>query len=455
MFLQESNLRPAAHLVKSRLVKSCLDEDAAARDSSRTLQFGEPMIPDIFIELAVALGLGLLVGLQRERVDPAIGGIRTFALITLFGAVSAQLAKVYGGWLIGVGFLATAALVTAGNLVRFQSREAEPGQTSEFTALVMYGAGAWVVTGSMAVPIVLTGVVAVLLHLREPLHEFVGKIGEKDLRATMEFVLLALVILPVLPDRDMGPYGVLNPYQVWWMVVLIVGLSLAGYVAYKLFGAGAGTVLAGVLGGLVSSTAATVSYSRRSRKTPELSRLAALVIMIASTVVFARVLVEVAAVAPGRFLALAPPLAAMLGVAVLVSLMAWLAGRDQGGEPPEPGNPAELKPALVFGALYAAILLAVAFARHRFGIAGLYTVAAISGLTDMDAITLSTARLVQAARLDPDNAWRAILLAALTNLGFKAGIVAVLGSRALLGRIALLFGATLVGGGLIFFLWPH
>src|SRR6185436_18677065 len=118
------------------------------------------MIPDIFIQLAVALGLGLLVGLQRERVDPAIGGIRTFALITLFGAVSAQLAKVYAGWLIGVGFLATAALVTAGNLVRFQSREAEPGQTSEFTALVMYGAGAWVVTGSMAVPIVLTGVVA-------------------------------------------------------------------------------------------------------------------------------------------------------------------------------------------------------------------------------------------------------------------------------------------------------
>src|SRR6185436_15336835 len=142
-------------------------------------------------------------------------------------------------------------------------------------------------------------------------------------------VVIALVILPVLPDREMGPYGVLNPYQIWWMVVLIVGLSLAGYVAYKLFGAGAGTVLAGVLGGLVSSTAATVSYSRRSRKTPELSRLAALVIMIASTVVFARVLVEVAAVAPGRFLALAPPLAAMLGVAVLVSLMAWLAGREQ------------------------------------------------------------------------------------------------------------------------------
>jgi uncharacterized membrane protein (DUF4010 family) len=412
------------------------------------------MVPEIFIQLAVALGLGLLVGLQRERVDPAIAGIRTFALITLFGAVSAQLAKVYGGWLIGLGFLATAALVTAGNLVRLQSREAEPGQTTEFAALLMYGLGAWVVTGSMAVPIVLTGVVVVLLHLREPLHTLVGKIGEKDLRAIMQFVLITLVILPVLPDRDMGPYGVLNPYQVWWMVVLIVGLSLAGYVAYKLFGAGAGTVLAGILGGLISSTATTAGYARRSREAPQLSRLAALVVMIASTVVYARILLEIAAVAGRSFLELAPPLAAMLGVSAVVSAAAWLAGRDHDGEPPEPDNPAELKSALVFGALYAAILLAVAFARHRFGTAGLYTVAGLSGLTDMDAITLSTSRLVQASRLEAETGWRAILLASLSNLVFKGGIVAALGSRALLGRLAVLFGAILVGGGLIFWLWP-
>jgi uncharacterized membrane protein (DUF4010 family) len=412
------------------------------------------MVPDIFIQLAVALGLGLLVGLQRERVGPGIAGIRTFALITLFGAVSAQLAKVFGGWLIGVGLLATALLVTAGNLVRLQSREAEPGQTTEFTALLMYGLGAWVVTGSMAVPIVLTGVVVVLLHLREPLHTLVGKIGEKDLRAIMQLVLLTLVILPVLPDRDMGPYGVLNPYQVWWMVVLIVGLSLAGYVVYKLFGAGTGTVVAGILGGLISSTATTASYARRSREAPDLSRLAALVVMIASAVVYGRILVEIAAVARARFLDLAPPLAAMLGVAALVSVAAWLAGRDQDEEPPEPENPAELKPALVFGALYAAILLAVAFARHRFGTAGLYTVAGLSGLTDVDAITLSTSRLVHGSRLDPETGWRAILLASLSNLVFKGGIVAVLGSRALLARVALLFGAVLLGGGLIFFLWP-
>ena len=412
------------------------------------------MIPDIYIRLAVALGLGLLVGLQRERVDSVIAGIRTFALISLFGAVCAQLAKTYGGWILVVGFLATALLVTAGNLVRIQSREAEPGQTTEFAALVVFGLGAWVVTGSMAVPVVLAGAVVVLLHFREPIHEFVGKIGEKDLRAIMQLVLIALVILPILPDRDMGPYGVLNPYQIWWMVVLIVGLSLGGYVAYKLFGAGAGTVLAGILGGLISSTATTASYARRSRESPDLARLAALVVMIASTVVYGRVLVEIAAVAGGRLLDLAPPLAAMLGVCALVSGAAWLLGRGGEGDLPKQENPAELKAALIFGALYAVVLLAVAFARDRFGTAGLYTVAAISGLTDVDAITLSTSRLVQGGRLEPGTGWRAILLASMSNLGFKAGIVAALGSKALLGRIALLFGAVMAGGGMILWLWP-
>ena len=412
------------------------------------------MIPDIYIRLAVALGLGLLVGLQRERVDSVIAGIRTFALISLFGAICAQLAKTYSGWILVVGFLTTAVLITAGNLVRLQKGEAEPGQTTEFAALVVFGLGAWVVSGSMAVPVVLAGAVVVLLHFREPIHEFVGRIGEKDIRAIMQFVLIALVILPVLPDRNMGPYGVLNPYQIWWMVVLIVGLSLAGYVAYKLFGAGAGTVLAGILGGLISSTATTASYARRSRENSELSRLAALVVMLASTVVYGRVLVEIAAVARGSLLDLAPPIAAMLGVCILVSGAAWLMGRDGDDELPEQENPAELKAAILFGALYAAVLLAVAFARDRFGTAGLYTVAAISGLTDVDAITLSTSRLVQGGGLHPDTGWRAILLASMSNLVFKAGIVAALGAKALLGRIALLFGAALAGGGLILWLWP-
>jgi uncharacterized membrane protein (DUF4010 family) len=144
----------------------------------------------------------------------------------------------------------------------------------------------------------------------------------------------------------------------------------------------------------------------------------------------------------------------MLGLGIALSLAVWLAGRDDGGTQPPQSNPAELKSALLFGVLYAAILLAVAFAKDRFGTAGLYAVATLSGLTDMDAITLSTARLVDSGRLDAESGWRAILIASLANLGFKAGIVAVLGSRRLLGRVALLFGILAAGGAVIFWVWP-
>jgi uncharacterized membrane protein (DUF4010 family) len=412
------------------------------------------MPPTPFLQLAVALVLGLLVGLQRERTDSAIAGIRTFALITLLGTVAALLGKVFGGWVVAVGFLASAALVVSGNVVRMQSKEADPGQTTEFTALIMYGIGALVVIAPMPIAVVLGGVVAVLLNLREPLHRFVGKMAEDDLRAIMQLALIALVILPVLPDRPMGPYDVLNPYQIWWMVVLIVGLSLAGYVGYKMFGAHGGAVVGGLLGGLISSTATTASYARRTREEPDSSRLAALVVVLAASVVFGRILVEIAAAAPRAFLALAPPIGTMLGVGAAISIGVWLGSRRNGSEPPKQANPAELKSALLFGAIYAAVLLAVAFARDRFGTAGLYTVAGLSGLTDVDAITLSTARLVEGGGLEPSTGWRAILIAALSNLVFKAGIVAVLGSRRLLWRVALLFGVLIAAGGVILWLWP-
>ena len=409
------------------------------------------MISDTFLQFAVALGLGLLVGLQRERVEPSVAGIRTFALITLFGAVAARLGGVFGGWVVVAGLLVSAAFVVTGSLMR---AEKDPGTTTEFTAVLMYAVGVWVVVGSMTVAVVLTGVIALLLHLREPLHQFAGRMGEKDIRAIMQLVLIALVILPLLPDATFGPYDVLNPYQIWWMVVLIVGLSLLAYVAYKLLGARKGAAFAGALGGMVSSTAITVSWARRSREHPEGSRLAALVVMIASAVVFARVLVEIAVVAHGSFTVLAPPITAMLGVAAVLSAVVWLADRREEAEPPEPSNPAELKSAILFGLIYAAVILAVAFAKQHFGKAGLYAVAGISGLTDVDALTLSTARLVDSGGLDSATGWRAILLATLVNLVFKAGIVAVLGSRRMLGRVALLFGAAVAGGGVIFWLWP-
>ena len=405
-------------------------------------------------QLAIAFGLGLLLGLQRERTESSIGGIRTFPLIAIFGTICAQLGNSFGGWVVAAGLLALVAIVTYSNFAKMKSGVIDPGMTTEVAALLLYGLGAYVVVGNMVITVVVGAAMAVLLHFKKPLHALAGGIGEYDMRAIMQFVLLSLVILPVLPNEDFGPYRVWNPFQIWLMVVLIVGISLSGYIAYKILGPRSGAWLAGILGGLISSTATTVSYARRTAENASLAALAAFIIMIASCVALARVLVEVAAVAPQSFASLAPPLTVMLGAALLIATTMYFLRHSRDSKMPEQKNPAELKTAFVFGAVYALVLLAVAAAKERFGSAGLYTVAVISGLTDMDAITLSSARLVESGRTDPSTGWRAILIAAMSNFVFKFGTVAFLGDRFLTLRVGIAFSLAVACGALILGLWP-
>ncbi len=412
------------------------------------------MEDNAFVQLGVSLLLGLLVGMQRERTDSVIAGIRTFPLITVFGTVCAWLAAQHGGWVIASGLLTVAVLLLIANIARIKNGDIDPGLTTEIAAMLLFGVGACVVAGQMPVAVALGGAIALLLHLKTPLHEFVKGIGETDIKAIMQFVLVTLVILPVLPNRDYGPHSVLNPFKIWLMVVLMVGISLAGYIAFKIFGAKAGTLLGGLLGGLVSSTATTASYARRSTKSHGSANLAALVIMIASTTVFVRVLLEVVAVAPRNFVQIGPPLIAMLVTCCVIAAVAFRLAGEKSAELPAQANPTELKSALFFGALYAVVILAVAAAKDHFGSSGLYTVAVLSGLTDMDAITLSTAQLVNSGKLDANTGWRVILVASMSNLIFKAGIVAALGDRGLLRRISRMFGAALLGGIAILLLWP-
>jgi uncharacterized membrane protein (DUF4010 family) len=417
---------------------------------------GQPLdgmdLADLFQQLAIALGLGLLVGFQRERTDSRLAGFRTFPLIVLFGAVCGLLARSHGGWILAAGLGAIALLIVAGNFSGGRREEREPpGVTTEAALLLMFAVGACLVEGLTAIAIAIGGTVAVLLHLKPEMHALAAKIGDRDFRAIMQFALISLVILPVLPNRAFGPYAVLNPYKIWLMVVLIVGVSLGGYIAFKFAGTRGGALAGGILGGLVSSTATTVGWSRRSRETPAASVPAAFVILVASAIVFVRVAVLIAATAPAFAWAAAPSLAFVFVVLSALSVWCWPRKKSTNHSPPiEPGNPSELRPALIFALLYAGVLLAVAAAKDYFGERGLYIAALLSGLTDMDAITLSVAQMVNNQQVPPDTGWRLILSAAMANLVFKTGVVAVLGSRLLLFRIAVSFLVALIAGVVVF-----
>jgi uncharacterized membrane protein (DUF4010 family) len=412
------------------------------------------MEPKLFGQIGISLLLGLLIGLQRERAESHVGGIRTFPMIAAFGTVCGWLALEHGGWVVAGGLLAVASLLVVSNFMDARASKGDPGQTTEIAALLLFGVGAYLVEGEPAVAVALGGAIAVLLHLKDPLHDFASRIGEQDLTAIMQFALVTLVVLPVLPDRAYGPYEALNPYQIWLMVVLIVGISLAGYVAYKLLGERQGAVLGGAIGGLVSSTATTVAFARRTAGAPAGAALAALVIAIASGMVYPRVMALMAVVAPGQIATMLPPLVVMTAACAVVGAVLYFACRDRKGAMVEQGNPADLKLALTFAGIYAVISFLVAAVQAEFGVQALYPVALFAGLTDVDAITLSTSQLAANGRLAAETAWRLVLVASLSNLVFKGTLVAFLGGRALFKLVVPAFGALLAAGALILWFAP-
>lgn len=409
----------------------------------------------LFLLLGLSLGLGLLVGLQREYASSKTAGIRTFPLITLTGTICGLLAKELGVWIVVAGFLGVISLLVIGNIQQIKNKKEEDGGiTTEAAVLLMFALGAYLVFGEPVVAVVLTGVITVLLHFKASLHGLVGKIGEQDLRAVMQFVLISMVILPVLPDTAYDLYKVLNPREIWLMVVLIVGISLSGYFAYKFFGDKVGALLGGVLGGLISSTATTVSYAKMAARNNTAVRLGTFVVLTASTISLVRVLIEIRIVSPSSFMILVFPLAAELVVmAILTGILAFK--QEKGAfKMEDQKNPAELKSALLFGLLYAFITFLSAAANDKFGNEGLYIVSIVSGLTDMDAITLSTGKMTEQKSITPFLGWRLILVAFLSNLVFKGGIALVIGGKGFGKKIAFLFGIAIVSGLAILFIWP-
>ena len=232
--------------------------------------------------LGIALCLGLLVGLERQRVNHPLGGLRTFAMITVFGALCALLGQQVGPWLVPVGLLAATSALLVG-VWRIGMQVDGPQLTTVFTALIMYMIGAVCILGEPLLAAIVSGSLTVLLHAKDRLHRLVAGMGQEDITAIMQFILITLVILPILPNHTFGPYQVFNPREAWLLVVLIVSIGLGGYVAYKLLGAKAGTLLGAILGGLISSTATTVSFARRTAAGQGVG-MAAMAIMLASAI---------------------------------------------------------------------------------------------------------------------------------------------------------------------------
>lgn len=405
--------------------------------------------------IAIALGLGLLVGLQREFTHNKIAGIRTFPLITILGTLSGLLSENLGPWVVIASLLGLVGFSIMANLGRVSTTQGiDTGLTTELAILTMFMVGVSLAAGFTLVSLSVTGLVTVLLQWKKPLHGFVERLAEADLWAVARLVLIGLVILPLVPNQSFGPYGVTNPFEIWLMVVLIVGISLGAYVAARLWGGRGGNVIAGILGGLISSTATTVSFAQQSKRSKGSASVALIVIMIASTIVFARVILEIALVSPSHLQAIAPPLLLLMLFMLLLSVLVLLRTRASKKTTVEPEAPEGLRAAIIFGLLYGFILLATAWAKDQFGAGGMFVVASISGLTDVDAITLSTMQLLNDGQFSSPLAWRVVLLSIMSNIVFKGLLIVILGARSLFRVIGPLFALTLLAGGLLLWLWP-
>lgn len=413
-----------------------------------------PETSELLLSLGTATGLGLLVGLQREWVQNRVAGIRTFALLTLFGALTGMLGNVYGGWVIGAGFIAFASLVALSKWLSLAAREERTGLTTEMAMLVMFASGIIIMLGERLTAVVVAGSVMFLLQSKKALHATVRRFGEDDIREIARLVLVALVILPALPNREMGYLGVLNPFAIWLIVVLIVGISLAAYMAEKSLGGTKGAVVAGILGGLVSSTATTASSARRSQSASTGSLSLASMALIASSVAFVRLLAEVSLVASDHLRQMLPPLAAMMVWVILIAIVAHLRAEKADTQPSGEHPPSELKHAVMLGLLYALVLVVVAYTRQHSSSSGLYFTAFLSGLPDMSAITLSTSKLVSTGNLETSIAWRMILTGGIANLFFKMFFVITLGARAYVKPALLGLLLSAAGGAAIILFWP-
>jgi len=410
---------------------------------------------NVALSFATAVLLGALVGIEREKRKAeegetgGIAGLRTFTLLALFGAAAGWLARETSSpWILAAGLLIVGAFVVAGYFIAARSNPDATGLTTEVAAVVVFLLGAMVMFGHQELAIGLGVVTAAVLAYKQPLHSFVDKLGWDDVYAGLRLLIATFIALPLLPDKPIDPWGALNPYSLWLLVILISSLSLVGYVLTRMLGPARGTALTGLTGGLVSSTAVTLSFAKEGRDNPQNAGALTCGILLAWAVMFVRVIVLVAVVNRALLAHVLVPFAVMAVVVGGFAAVLYFRGGSKDGTAAKGDlnvqNPFSLTAAAKFAALFAVVLLAVKIVQEHFPPSGLYAVAALAGLTDVDAITLSMSEFAKSgeARI----AVIAIVIAALTNTIVKCGMAFVIAGPAFGKPLLIATAATLLAG---------
>ncbi|MBS3123154.1 MgtC/SapB family protein [Candidatus Woesearchaeota archaeon] len=409
--------------------------------------------------LLLAMALGALVGLEREYArykhkGHTYAGIRTFPLIALFGFLAALLAEAVSIWILVLAILLTGLLIIAA-YYRTSEKEKKTGATSEVGGFITFFIGMFCYYSEINFAVTITVILVFVLYARSFLHNFAQKITDREMFHTLIFILIAFVVLPLLPNKWYTPLELFNPYIVWLMVVLISGIGFSGYVLIKWLGEKS-IVLLGLLGGLVSSTALTLSFTENSTKQQKIYRVLALGVLLANGIMFARVLLEVFAINRLLFLELLLPLSILLAVTAAFSFFLWKKSNETKNhskdsfQKMELQSPLRLIPALKFALFFAFMLALMKVVQAYMSNSGVYLVSLISGLADVDALTLSLSQL-SLTTLPLETAKNGILIAALSNIATKGGIAYFMGGKSF-GRLVLSFFLVLItlGVGLIF-----
>ncbi len=412
------------------------------------------------LSLGAAVAIGLLIGTERgwksreAREGERIAGLRTFGLIGFLGGAGGLLGVYLDPILLGFVFLGFSAAAIAAYLRRQQYTD-DISITGLVAALLTFVLGAIATLGHASVAASAAVVAALLLRLKTVLHGWLKRLEPRELDAALLFLLISVVMLPVLPDEGYGPWQALNPYEIWWMVVLIAGISFIGYFAMKIAGTDQGAIITALAAGMVSSTALTVQFARLARQMPGKENVLAAGILVACGIMFPRVLLVAGIIYPALISQLLLPVMVMSGIVFApVLLLWWRVSRQPNQEQPAAllQNPMELKSALLFGALLALVVVLGKGLKEWFGDTGVYLLAAVSGITDVDAVNLTLSRMAATEDIVPALAAVGILIAATSNSLVKALLALSIGGPAVGLRVffPLLF-AGLAGLALVWF----